>query len=296
MFSFPGSARERTPARLCLAAFHEDAKGTRRSGIRRLATFQKARQSLAGVRSQAEPGNEEVHAPGSPFPRNRNRGTAFPSATTVSPNPNRGVLARSVAEYAALRLALQEHWVRWIWSQRPIGVVAMRAWISAAVLIALAVACCPFLWLGFWAMAAQKGKNYFSGLDAARPSAPYVSDFVRLFPDAQVHYRYFTAGREPGFDVMAILYERYDLTMQLPAIFDFSGRKVVGYGPPAFYLNEAEKVEGRSISYKSSQKGSLGAPEWQKIVAAGGDFEAIGYKLTKDRPVLGFRALMTPGR
>jgi hypothetical protein len=170
----------------------------------------------------------------------------------------------------------------------------MRLWLRAAILVVLAVNLCPLLWLGCWWAEAQKGKNYFAGLDAARPAAPYVSDFVRIFPNAQVRYRYFTASREPGFDLLAILYDRYDLTMQLPVTFDSSGRTVVGYGQPTFYLSEAETVEGRLISYNSSRGLTFGALEWQKLVAAGGDFEAVGYKMTKDRPVPGFGNLMAP--
>jgi hypothetical protein len=143
---------------------------------------------------------------------------------------------------------------------------------------------------------ADKGSRYFAGLDAARPPAPYVSDFVRLFPNAAVQYRYFTPGPEPGFDLTVILHGRYELTMQLPVTFDSSGDKVVGYGEPAFYLVEAEKVEGRSVSYATSGARQFGSAEWRRLVASHGDFGAIGYTMIKDQPVPGFEALMSGGK
>ena len=61
----------------------------------------------------------------------------------------------------------------------------------------------------------EKGKARFAALDAVRDSAPFVSEFVRLFPGAEMNYRYFTSTDEPGFDVEVDLYERYEFTMQL---------------------------------------------------------------------------------
>jgi hypothetical protein len=142
----------------------------------------------------------------------------------------------------------------------------------------------------------DKSRQYSAALNAARPSAPYVSDFVRMFPSAKVRKSYFTAGPEPGFDVSVILHGRYELTMKLPVNFDSSGEKVVGYGEPAFYLNEAERVEGRTITYDSSGARQFGSAEWRRIVASNGDFEAIGYKMIKDQPVPGLEALMSGGK
>src|SRR5207302_8895637 len=36
----------------------------------------------------------------------------------------------------------------------------------------------------------EKGKERFNALDDARGSAPSLQDFLRLFPDAVVHYSY----------------------------------------------------------------------------------------------------------
>ena len=96
--------------------------------------------------------------------------------------------------------------------------------------------------LALLAREGQKGKERFAALDAVRTSAPFVSDFVRLFPSAEVNYRYFTSADEPGFDVGVDLHERYEFRMQLPVRFDSERLKVIGYGEPKFVIWEAASV------------------------------------------------------
>jgi hypothetical protein len=141
---------------------------------------------------------------------------------------------------------------------------------------------------------AARGRSWFAALDAARESAPYVSDFVRLFPGTRIKYVYFAAGPEPGYHLEADIFERYELVMQLPVRFDAPGKKVIGYGEPTFYLREVQNVErlsdGRaSTSYRPSGEQVFGSTEWRKIVQAGGDFSAVGYTMTKNQPVPGFK-------
>jgi hypothetical protein len=139
------------------------------------------------------------------------------------------------------------------------------------------------------AQARQQGEDYFSALDAARPSAPYLSDIVRLFPEAEVNYRYFGARGEPGFNVAVDLYERYQLKMRLPVRFDSSRRTVIGYGEPKFYLLEVAKQKGRETSYNPEGGREFGPAEWKKIVESRGDFGAIGYTMITNKPVPGFK-------
>jgi hypothetical protein len=135
----------------------------------------------------------------------------------------------------------------------------------------------------------EEGKKRFDALDAARPSAPYLGDFLRLFPKAEVHYRYFTTTDEPGFDVSVDLWERYVFTMQLPALFDPARRMVVGYGDPKFYLWEVAGVKGRETSYNPGGERRFGSAEWRRLVEKNGDFGAIGYAMITTRPVPGFK-------
>lgn len=144
------------------------------------------------------------------------------------------------------------------------------------------------------AQESQKGKERFAALDAVRPTAPYVSDFVRLFPRAEVNYRYFTGTGEPGFNIAVDLHERYELGMQLPVRFDSERRKVIGYGEPQFLITEAASVArrpggtGQTTMNPDGQR-RFGSAEWRTLVEQGGDFAAIGYTMATNQPVAGFK-------
>ena len=139
----------------------------------------------------------------------------------------------------------------------------------------------------------EKGKARFAALDAVRDSAPYVSDFVRLFPGAEVNYRYFTGTGEPGFDVGVDLHERYEFMMQLPVRFDSERLKVIGYGEPKFVIWEAASVTRGSsgiaeTTLNPAGERHFGSAEWRTLVERTGDFAAIGYAMVTNRPVPGF--------
>jgi len=140
---------------------------------------------------------------------------------------------------------------------------------------------------------AEKADAYYEALGAVQKDAQLLSEFRQIFPEAVERVRYFAPGREPGFDVEVHLHERYVLTMQLPVMFDVSGTRVVGYGTPAFYLNEVERVEKTpsdtvAISYDTAGALRFGPAEWRKLFTHGGDFSSIGYKMITDRPVPNF--------
>jgi hypothetical protein len=147
--------------------------------------------------------------------------------------------------------------------------------------------------LNLLAREGQKGKERFASLDAVRDSAPYVPEFVRLFPGAEVNYRYFSSNDQPGFDVGVDLYERYELRMQLAVRFDAERRSVVGYGEPQFAIWEAATItRGPSgiaqESYNPAGERHFGSAEWRTLVEHGGDFAAIGYTMVTNQPVVGF--------
>lgn len=143
--------------------------------------------------------------------------------------------------------------------------------------------------LALLARESEKGKARFAALDAVRDSAPFVSEFVRLFPGTEVNYRYFTTADEPGFDLEVDLYERYELTMQLPIQFGSERSEVIGYGEPKFYLVEVASQKGRETSYNPSGERRFGAAEWRTLVEHRGDFSAIGYTMITNQPIAGFR-------
>jgi len=135
----------------------------------------------------------------------------------------------------------------------------------------------------------QKANEWFAALSAAQPSAPLVVEFLRLFPHAEVRFRYFTSTGEPGFDVEVDLHERYELGMQLPVRFDSEGLEVIGYGEPKFHLWEATNVVKRQTSRDPAGGRTFGSAEWRTLVAHGGDFSAIGYIMRTNQPIAGFR-------
>ena len=148
--------------------------------------------------------------------------------------------------------------------------------------------------LALLAREGQKGKERFAALDAVRASAPYVSEFVRLFPKAEVNYRYFTSTDEPGFEVGVDLYERYEFRMQLPARFDAERRTVIAYGEPVFSIWEVATVtRGPSgiaqETLNPAGERHFGSAEWRTLVEQSGDFGAIGHTLITNQPVPGFR-------
>jgi hypothetical protein len=164
--------------------------------------------------------------------------------------------------------------------------------LTALCVVASAFYLVCFTSLSLYTFGAIEGSQRFKALDAARSSAPYLSDFLRLFPNAVVNYRYFTTPDEPGYDVSVDLYERYDFEMQLPVQFDTSRRNVVGYGQPQFYLWEVASVKRREfgtgeISYSGGT--NFYAAGWRKIVEKNGDFGAIGFIMITNQPVAGFR-------
>ena len=94
-----------------------------------------------------------------------------------------------------------------VWSVLAIGAAGIGTGLSlpfarpsGVVLIGLAS---PFIAYGtavlvVWAwivvVEGPQGWRYCRTLDAARSEAPYIPDFVRLFPEAEVRYRYFARG------------------------------------------------------------------------------------------------------
>jgi hypothetical protein len=167
---------------------------------------------------------------------------------------------------------------------------AVAVVVAIAGLLGVAYALTVYI---LWALEGRRGRNYFAGLADAQSSAPVLRQFCNLFPKAQVTYTCFDGSDAPGFDAHVNLHGRYELTMQLPAIFDAAGRHVIGYGEPKFYLLEVGSVQllpdGRSsTSYNAAGQRTFWPKEWEQIVARHGDFEAIGYTMKLDQPIAGF--------
>ena len=85
----------------------------------------------------------------------------------------------------------------------------------------------------------------------------------------------FRSSSNQPVNVQVDLFERYELTMQLPVKFDSSPSKVAGYGEPLFHLFEVASVSrnksGAPLVAIADQR-RFGSTEWLNIVKAGGDF------------------------
>ncbi|MEO6035632.1 MAG: hypothetical protein ABIQ35_10285 [Verrucomicrobiota bacterium] len=135
----------------------------------------------------------------------------------------------------------------------------------------------------------RRTRAMVTALDSARPTAPYLSSFVRKYPDAEVTYRFYSADHKLGYIASVNLYGRYELELRLQPEFNWNHKKVVAYGEPSFSLVEIEKQEGSGRSYvgKTSER-VFGATEWQTILEHGGDFGAIGFFMVTNSPAPGY--------
>ena len=87
---------------------------------------------------------------------------------------------------------------------------------------------------------------------------------------------------------------RYELAMQVvvETLFDFSEVTKVK-GEPKFYFYEVSRVEryphGQwGADYNAASERHFGRAEWQRVVAAKGDFSVIGIRLNRGPPVADF--------
>ncbi len=133
----------------------------------------------------------------------------------------------------------------------------------------------------------------FRTLDAAdRAKIPHVAEFLALYPDATIAYLDFAGSEFPGLSLDALLHERYVLNLRVPVHYADGGTRIDRYGDPAFFLVEVDGVTARGGHLKETRYGDqqvhFGAAEWKKLLAAKGDFSALGHPLEKSRPVPDF--------
>jgi hypothetical protein len=149
--------------------------------------------------------------------------------------------------------------------------------------------------------------DYDAALRNATNSVQYAQEFSHLFPGSRAYFGYYNGLVGPSkLNMETLLFDRYQLSMQVPVTFDRPRRTIKSFGAPEFLLNEVTEVtqirkEGRwpdgsrSIATNLSLRGrsmrNFGAREWKKIVEAGGDFSLIGITLLTNSPAPGFEDL-----
>jgi formate-dependent phosphoribosylglycinamide formyltransferase (GAR transformylase) len=116
-----------------------------------------------------------------------------------------------------------------------------------------------------------------------------------LFGPAWHSVANFGDGNTVDWITEATIAARYELIMVVPARVDQrTGELTEVIGKPQMFLMEVTSVQGRSISY--GQQHEINPNQWQKVVAAQGDFSVIGISLNLNNPVPGFREVQNRPR
>ena len=149
--------------------------------------------------------------------------------------------------------------------------------------------------------------DYYAALGNATNLVPVAAEFTHLFPGAEAYFSYYTGDVGlPKLNLETLLFDRYQLSSQIPVTFAPDRRRLKSFGEPEFLLNEIGEVrlvrkKGRwpdgspsiatNLTEQIQSSRHFGASEWKKIVEAGGDFSAAGISLLTNSPVAGFQDL-----
>jgi hypothetical protein len=126
----------------------------------------------------------------------------------------------------------------------------------------------------------------------ALSTVPLLRSFKNQYPKSQNFISYITgADGQTTWNSKAALYGRYVLQMSVPVRINSGPLNVQLVGTPSFEIREVTAIstlpDGRQeILYGDTVKINL--TDWKKLQAANGDFNAIGVKLKKNKPVKGF--------
>lgn len=126
---------------------------------------------------------------------------------------------------------------------------------------------------------------------------PYAADLQTLFPGARVANLF--SGARDGYDhrtvlcwnTMVMFGGRYELTYQIEVVPDFQDRTIKSVvGKPRFVIDEIDKLVdtpgGLGAYYRGSYR--FTGADFEKVLAAGGDFSVIGIKLDTNHPLARF--------
>jgi hypothetical protein len=166
--------------------------------------------------------------------------------------------------------------------------------VGALLVLCVLMAFGPFSWTLF---------AYRSALEDAPKTIEAAGQFLKLYPDAECHFSYYTGQYGPPTWVGTTgLYGRYILQMQVVVTFSSSGRKVKSFGEPKCYLTEVKDVtiqeDGRVAYNAGATQVQFGPQEWKTLVENRGDLSSLGVTIVKDQPIPDFDKCWrsTPGR
>jgi hypothetical protein len=131
-------------------------------------------------------------------------------------------------------------------------------------------------------------------------TVPHVHEIKQMFPNAPTDHFITQYGFDESVPVtwntVSYIYGRYEFGYQVDVIVDYKNNRISKVdGIPQFYLREVATVSkptpGGAVSgtyNKSSHIPFIGEKQWNKIVAAKGDFSVVGIHLITNSPVAGF--------
>jgi len=147
-------------------------------------------------------------------------------------------------------------------------------------------------------------EHFKNMLQYRRTNIPELKEFEQLFPKYRLEFYHKTnpPDNTVKWELVAGIYKRYLFVMQVDIVYaevDPKTGEVITHGSheePTFSLWEVSPIStpyvifGRRWAYSPHRKQikSFDVTEWNRLVEADGDFEALGIQLKKDAPVKDF--------
>ncbi len=135
---------------------------------------------------------------------------------------------------------------------------------------------------------------YIQTIQSGIKILPWPREMEALFGDGDHFILYYgTAGEQKPWHSRVFFYGRYSLTLETTVEIDDKNHTIKNFAaPPKFYLHEVKSVEmdnGRAIT-RFSDQWVLDQTQWEKLVAAKGNWAVLGIRLKTNEPVPGFDA------
>lgn len=115
-----------------------------------------------------------------------------------------------------------------------------------------------------------------------------AEEFEELFPGSHHFISYYSGTKgDPTWNSKTGLHGRYVLHVKFRIDFDEWRTHPIRQGEPKFLILELDGIRPNGYSYTEHQL-EFSLAEWMELVESGGDFDVIGYPMTKDQPLAGF--------
>jgi len=122
---------------------------------------------------------------------------------------------------------------------------------------------------------------------SARTELPWAVEMEQLFGSADHFITHFGFPNKDTntWHTCAYFGGRYEVSMDVQVKVDYANKRIVLAGEPRFQIIEKTYVELRDGGQVASGVGNqmeFGIDEWEKVVAAKGDFSVIGFPLNPE--------------